>query len=60
MWHYESEVRFIADMTKCECNISKGHDVAGGYDYARIKFPSGVIRTVCFGFAANRKAVKEV
>lgn len=59
-WGYESEVRFVADMKKSMYNISKGHDVAGDYDYARVKIPSGVIRTVCFGFAANRKAVKEV
>lgn len=59
-WHYESEVRFVADMKKCMYNISKGHDAAGDYDYACVKFPSDVIRTVCFGFATNRKTVKEV
>jgi hypothetical protein len=60
VWNYESEVRFVADMKKCKYNIGSGHDCGGDYDYAYVTFPSDVIKKVCFGFAVNRKEVKEV
>lgn len=59
-WHYEEEVRFVADVAKCQYNIGKGYDVHGKYDYAYVTFPSDVIRKVCFGFAVNRKDVKDL
>ena len=60
VWSYESEVRFVADMAKCTNNIGRGHDSGGAYDYAYVTFPSDVIKKVFFGFAANRKEVKEM
>lgn len=60
VWSYESEVRFVVDMVKCTNNIGSGHDRVGNYDYVHLKFPSDVIRKVYFGFAANRKDVKEM
>jgi len=60
VWHYESEVRFVADMEKCKYNIGRGYDSGGDYVYAYVTFPSDVIKKVCFGFAANRKEVREI
>lgn len=60
VWHYEEEVRFVADMEKCKYNIGRGHDNQGDYDYAYVTFPSDVIRKVYFGFAANRCEVRDL
>jgi len=60
VWRYEQEVRFVADIEKCKYNIGSGHDNKGNYDYAHVTFPSDVIRKVYFGFAANRREVKDL
>ena len=60
VWRYEQEVRFVADIEKCKYNIGIGHDNKGNYDYAHVTFPSDVIKKVYFGFATNRRAVKDL
>ena len=60
VWQYEAEVRFVADMEKCESNITIRHDNQGDYDYASVVFPTNVIRKVFFGFAVNRNEVRNI
>lgn len=60
VWRYEKEVRFVADVEKCGDYLGSGHDNQGDYDYTYVTFPSDVIRKVYFGFAANRREVKDL
>ena len=60
VWHYENEVRFVADIEKCKYNIGSNHDNQGNYDYAYVVFPSDVIKTVCFGSAIDRQEVRDL